>query len=132
MMRKKRIRLWIVITVPIAAVILFSLRDVWMGLAETFPPCRFYGLTGFHCPSCGNTRCVLALLRGDLLGALRNNAALVVLLALPLLLYLETALRLWKDRIQLLPRSVWFWSVLPILIFLYYILRNVVWFLAPV
>lgn len=36
-------------------------------------PCVFHRLTGLYCPGCGNTRAVLALLRGDLAGMLRWN-----------------------------------------------------------
>lgn len=45
--------------------------------------CPFWRLTGLLCPGCGVTRMCLALLRLDLAGAWRANAAL--LLALPVL-----------------------------------------------
>lgn len=45
--------------------------------------CPFWKLTGLLCPGCGVTRMCLALLRLDLAGAWRANAAL--LLALPVL-----------------------------------------------
>ncbi|WP_372720333.1 DUF2752 domain-containing protein [Novipirellula sp.] len=43
-----------------------------------FPKCQFYQATGIHCPGCGATRAVLALLHGDVLLSLRNNALLIL------------------------------------------------------
>lgn len=45
-----------------------------------FPPCLFHRLTGCHCPGCGTTRALHALVHGDLLGALHDNAVLVLVL----------------------------------------------------
>ena len=52
--------------------------------------CPFWRLTGLLCPGCGVTRMCLALLRLDLAGAWRANAAL--LLALPVLAVLAARL----------------------------------------
>ncbi len=52
--------------------------------------CPFWRLTGLLCPGCGVTRMCLALLRLDLAGAWRANAAL--LLALPMLILLAVRL----------------------------------------
>lgn len=52
--------------------------------------CPFWQLTGLLCPGCGVTRMCLALLRLDLAGAWRANAAL--LLALPVLAALAARL----------------------------------------
>lgn len=52
--------------------------------------CPFWRLTGLLCPGCGVTRMCLALLRLDLAGAWRANAAL--LLALPVLAALAVRL----------------------------------------
>jgi hypothetical protein len=49
-----------------------------------FPVCQFHRLTGLNCPGCGGTRAAYALLHGDVLAALRDNALLVI--GLPLLL----------------------------------------------
>lgn len=48
--------------------------------------CPFWCITGLLCPGCGVTRMCLALMRLDLAGAWRANAAL--LLALPVLVVL--------------------------------------------
>jgi hypothetical protein len=46
-----------------------------------FPVCQFHRLTGLNCPGCGMTRALYALLHGDLLTALRDNALFVLTLA---------------------------------------------------
>lgn len=44
-----------------------------------YPACPLHSLTGLYCPGCGSTRAFAALLRGDVAGALMNNALSVVL-----------------------------------------------------
>ena len=46
-----------------------------------YPTCAFHRLTGLNCPGCGMTRALYALLHGDILTALRDNALLVLGLA---------------------------------------------------
>lgn len=61
-----------------------------------FPPCLFHELTGLHCPGCGATRAVLALLHLDLVRAVHMNA-LFVLFALPALFVL--GLEMLQERL---------------------------------
>jgi Protein of unknown function (DUF2752) len=44
---------------------------------EFYPVCQFHRLTGLNCPGCGGTRALYALLHGDFLAALRDNALLI-------------------------------------------------------
>jgi len=61
--------------------------------ATTFyPQCPFYALTGIHCPGCGSTRALAALLHGNVTQALRYNRLFVELLPLGLV-YAVAALR---------------------------------------
>lgn len=46
--------------------------------------CPFLVVTGLYCPFCGGTRAVVSLLAGNASLALRDNAAVVVMLALVL------------------------------------------------
>jgi Protein of unknown function (DUF2752) len=50
-----------------------------------YPPCTFHALTGLHCPGCGLTRCLHALLHGDVRQAAAYNvyALLLVLFLTP-------------------------------------------------
>ena len=56
--------------------------------------CPLRAFTGLDCPLCGATRATLALVRGDVGGALDLNALYVILLPLALLL----AVYWWKRR----------------------------------
>jgi len=51
---------------------------------QFLPPCVFFQLTGLHCPGCGATRAVHALLHFDFVRAVHMNA-LFILVGLPLL-----------------------------------------------
>ena len=42
-----------------------------------YPVCQFHKLTGLNCPGCGATRSLFALLHGDFLLALRDNALFI-------------------------------------------------------
>lgn len=48
--------------------------------AGFFPPCVFHRLTGLQCPGCGATRAMHALVHGDFVGALHDNAMFVLML----------------------------------------------------
>jgi hypothetical protein len=66
-----------------AALALLLLATVAPVVAPGLPPCFFHQVTGLPCPTCGGTRATLALLSGDVPGALHANplaaVALVVL-----------------------------------------------------
>jgi hypothetical protein len=47
-----------------------------------YPVCQFHLVTGLNCPGCGMTRALYALLHGDILIALRDNALFIGLLLL--------------------------------------------------
>jgi hypothetical protein len=46
-----------------------------------YPVCVFHQLTGLNCPGCGSTRALYALLHGNFLLALKNNALFIFTLA---------------------------------------------------
>jgi hypothetical protein len=94
------------------------------------PPCVFHKVTGLHCPGCGATRAVYALLHGDPADAVRKNALFVV--ALPFIAF-------WGGRstwrfvrggppresgLLLRPRVTY---AIVVAIFAFAILRNLPW-----
>lgn len=98
------------------------------------PLCIINALTGLECPGCGAIRSVHALLAGDLLLALRNNALITA--AVPLT---AIALAVWAVRrarglaTNLLPSNTVLLVLVGIVV-LFAVLRNLpmFWFLAPI
>lgn len=54
-----------------------------------FPRCPSKLITGYDCPGCGSQRAIHAILNGDIAGAVRHNAILIV--AIPMIIILWTA-----------------------------------------
>jgi len=71
-------------------------------LRALVPPCPFLALTGLYCPGCGSSRVFAELLHGNVGGALRMNALIVVLL--PALTYVLVRDTLWLAGVRALPR----------------------------
>lgn len=66
---------WAVIFFALGA--LFALAVIFFNNPSThrfYPVCHFHQLTGLHCPGCGTTRSLYALLHGEFSIALRDNA----------------------------------------------------------
>jgi hypothetical protein len=108
--------------VPPGAVVLYRVEP---GEGSFYPPCPFHYLTGLHCAGCGTTRCLHALLHGDLAQALAYNPFTV--LALPCLVYwfVREALTAFLDVPA--PRRRlpdWALRLLVGLVFLFWVLRN--------
>lgn len=99
------------------------------------PPCPFHFVTGLHCPGCGSTRAVLALLHGEWVRALQLNALLV--LTLPALAW-WTVWSFWRGVRHGLPpvdtpRPAA--TIVLAVVLLFFVLRNLPWWpfclLAP-
>ncbi len=67
-----------------------------------YPPCMFHALTGLNCPGCGGLRAIHKLLHGNLKGALRSNALVVLLV--PVVLWLG-ARAVWEGKAHLRPAN---------------------------
>lgn len=89
------------------------------------PMCPVRTLTGFLCPSCGLTHAVFALCRGDILEAAKQNAVLLLGVALGLVWYAELWIRLFGGK-KIIPRSGKFWLALLGIWMLYAVVRNLV------
>ena len=91
-----------------------------------YPRCVFHAVTGLHCPGCGATRCLHALLHGDLAQALAYNALFVLMLPLLLAGLAAMAYSGWTGR-PLFRRTVpagAIWAFLVVMI-AYWVLRNI-------
>ena len=74
---------WFGVTlVALAAVVLGTVVYFFNPVTSSFyPVCQFHRLTGLNCPGCGMTRAAYALLHGEFLTALHDNALFVFALA---------------------------------------------------
>ncbi len=62
--------------------------------------CLFRRLTGLPCPCCGTTRACLAILRGEVVEALKYNPLAVVIIFLgPFALWLMTLRKVWHRMV---------------------------------
>lgn len=108
----------------IGFIVLKTNIDFFLSLLPKF--CGFYLLTGKQCFACGNTRSVLSILRGDIISAIKFNPAMPILLLLTILLYVEFFIySFFGKKVKIIPRKAPFWIIFSVVLFLYYILRNV-------
>lgn len=63
-----------------------------------YPPCMLHRMTGWHCPGCGATRALHALLHGDLLQALAFNPVFVILMPIIGVAFAWHGLEKWRGR----------------------------------
>ena len=73
------------------------LENNWM------PQCIFYKVTGLQCMGCGSQRVIHSLMHGDIEGAFRANALLVI--SLPFIIYL-LLLEIFRNRYAILYRKI--------------------------
>lgn len=101
--------------------------------------CLFHALTGWHCPGCGGTRAVRALIHGRWTEALHQHALFVLLL--PAAAYAGISFAFRRNRGRHLPGGQWFerphpYIVLIVLAAVFFIGRNLPWppfdMLAPI
>jgi hypothetical protein len=116
---------WLIVAalaIPAGIVLLWTVPP---GPGAPYPPCWLHSLTGLHCPGCGATRCLYALVHGDLLQAAAANV--LFLISLPFLFVWAgcVGLRAWRGQTVSRGRTPgWVVFCLAALIVLYGVLRN--------
>ena len=119
---QRLIALGLAIAAPAGAVVLYKAPPTEDSF---YPRCMFHTLTGLHCPGCGATRCLYALVHGDLRQAAAYN--LLFLLAVPVLAY--GGALLWWSLFTGRPTPTWrvprwgLWALLGVVL-VFWVVRN--------
>ena len=121
-----------IIAGPLLVIACFIFKDELIALGKAFPPCESYRMLKIYCTGCGNTRSVICLLNGDIIGSVRNNIAPLLIAVLLFCLYIELIFSAMGKNVKILPRKGIFWAILLTCIFIFYILRNFIDVLAPI
>lgn len=96
------------------------------------PPCLVHTLTGLQCPGCGMTRSVIALVNGDILLSLRQNALLIVFILIAVIFYIEYALNAFGVNLKLPFHKMRYVYIFLALLAIYSVLRNIIPQIAPI
>jgi len=117
----------LIIILAIAALLVFGIIYYALDPSQSgmFPRCTFLTLTGYKCPGCGSQRAIHALLHGDVVGAFKYNALLLISIPwIALCLYAETQ-RIRNPRLYThinAPQLMWFFLIT---VLLWWLLRNI-------
>lgn len=109
-MTKRFVKSWRLAHWGLAAAVLIAaamvLRHYPPSEHAFYPKCVLYESTGLHCPGCGGTRAVAALVRGRIANAIQFNPLLIV--GLPLIvLWVSVQRRRERDGKPAAPRMIW-------------------------
>ncbi len=131
----KRRLFWICHGGILLCILLFPL---YRYLTDLLPPlltgCVLHNRLFLYCPVCGGTRAVEALLRLDLLGALRMNAFVTLGILTAVAIDTWAWVRFFQKKRPWFCISPWFWVVMAVSLVGYTVLRNllmVVWGVDP-
>lgn len=121
----KRTAAFFSILIPCFCVSVYLFKDCFFSLLSLMPRCLFNSVTGYLCPACGNTRCLMSLLHGDLIAAAGYNVAPILLLIIGVMLYAELVSTAFGHHLKILPRNYKIWMILLFTAVVYFITRNV-------
>lgn len=132
-MSKKNVRQLLLIVLPFALAGVLYLISLFVIKYIKLPPCIFYFTTGFYCPGCGNTRAVIALLHGDILLSLRQNAMIITAIVCGIILYTEPVFKAFgKTNYRSPIRNYYFLYIMIGIFTVYCLVRNFVPAIAPI
>lgn len=93
--------------------------------SSPYPRCILKQYTGIDCPGCGGTRCVHALLHGDLRTALDHNALVVLLLPIVAYAVVRWVLRYAGVELPALRLPSWMAWAIPVAMVVFTVVRNI-------
>lgn len=115
----------IIVVIAVLLVLGFIYYALDPSASTVFPQCPFLSFTGYKCPGCGSQRAIHALLNGDVAGAFRYNAFLMIAVPwITLCLYAESR-RTRNPRLYARLNSqllIWLFLVTALL---WWLLRNI-------
>ena len=121
-MRRSLVIVLVLAALLVFGVIYFAIDPSTSGL---FPRCTFLSLTGYKCPGCGTQRAIHALLHGDVAGAFKYNALLLVAIPwIALCLYAESR-RLRNPRLYARLNAPLLICLFLAMVLLWWLLRNI-------
>jgi hypothetical protein len=123
--RRRKVLVAVVLALLVPAVVILFLK-VPPTDDSFYPRCFLHSYTGLHCPGCGATRVVYALVHGDLPQAFAYNPLFVLMM--PYLIYatVRTTYGWFFDRTDLyLSPPTWALRGFLVVLIAYFILRNI-------
>lgn len=123
-MNKKSIRLILIEIV----ILIIAILGVNSNLINYAPECTFYKITNLQCPSCGGTRCVESILKGQFKEAFLFHPIFFITIVYLLLCNIVYLINLnKKDKIMtwIYPKY-WYVIIFAIVLVVYTILRNLI------
>lgn len=123
MYHTRLIRILLSMILFVAAILCYGLFAMYFGGI----PCMFYKITGYKCPGCGMTRVIISLMHGDILGAIRQNIAVFLMLPIGvwfILLRISRFLKYGSTKITTL-ENVLLWGMV-VLLLCFGIIRNII------
>jgi hypothetical protein len=91
-----------------------------------YPPCMLHATTGLHCPGCGATRCLHAMLHGEFEQAVAYNPLAPVLIpAFALLIGASVWQAAGGTRPRVLDLSKWWFLASAAALVAFFVLRNI-------
>ncbi len=120
-MKKKSVTI-IIIELCFLAIMYFSLRYI-----KIIPSCWVYKKTGFLCPSCGGTRCVVNFLQGNFKEAFNNHIVFFLGILYLIVINIVYLINLNKKQkiLEWIYPKYWFAIIFIIILAIYTILRNI-------
>jgi len=123
MARRRRTAIALTLLGTAAAITLYFVPPT---ASRMYPLCPLYAATGWHCPGCGATRCLHALMHGRVAEAASFNILFLLLLPVIVLLVGRALYAsLAGVSLQSRPMPTWLLLVFTILLVAYGIARNV-------
>jgi hypothetical protein len=121
-MRRTLVVLLVLAALLVIGAVYYALDPSASGL---FPRCVFLSMTGYKCPGCGSQRAIHALLHGDVLGAFKYNALLLVAVPWIILCLYAESLRVRNPRLYArlnAPLLIWLFLAM---VLIWWLLRNI-------